>query len=102
MMKETYNLTKKVISETAMPDDDGTEPFSERELLRSIIVYLRYIAEGNLKSAESAITKISPHKEQARDLLKRMARAEQSEPELQDINPKLLLGLMKNLNSKLG
>ena len=102
MMKETYKLTKKVISETAMPDDDGSEePFSEREVLRNIIVYLRYMAEGKLENAESTIPEISAHKEQARDLLKRMARAEQSEPELQDINPKLLLGLMKNLNAKL-
>lgn len=103
MMKETYNLTKKVISETSMPDDDDAgEPFSERAMLRHIIMYLRYVAEGKLENAESTIPKIATHKEQARDLLKRMARAEQAEPELQDINPKLLLGLMKNLNSKLG
>ena len=102
MMKETYDLTKKVISETEIPDDDGSEePFSERELLKNIIVYLRYIAEGKLENAENVIPKLSAHKEQSRDLLKRMARAEQMEPELQDINPKLLLGLMKSLNAKL-
>ena len=102
MMKETNDLTKKVISEKAMPDDDGSgEPFSERELLKNIIVYLRYMAEGKLENAESSISKISAHKEQARDLLRRMARAERHEPELGDINPKLLLGLMKTLNAKL-
>lgn len=102
MMKETHDLTKQVLSETAVPEDDGTEdPFSERELLKDIIIYLRYMAEGKLESGEDAISKISPHKEQARDLLRRMARADQPEPELQDIHPKLLLGLMKNLNSKL-
>ncbi len=102
MMKETHDLTKKVLSETAMPDDDGSEePFNERQLLKNIIVYLRCIADGKLESAENTISKISSHKEQACDMLKRMARAERMEPELQDINQKLLLGLMKNLNAKL-
>jgi hypothetical protein len=102
MMKETHDLTKQVLSETAMPEDDGTEePFSERELLKHIIIYLRCIAEGKLENAEGTLPEIVSHKEQARDLLRRMARADQHEPELQDINPKLLLGLMKNLNSKL-
>ena len=67
MMKETYDLTKKVISETAMPDDDGIgEPFNERALLKHIIVYLRYVAEGKLENSETTIPKISAHKEQAR------------------------------------
>jgi hypothetical protein len=102
MMKATHDLTKKVLNETTMPDDDGSdEPFNERQLLKNIIVYLRYVAEGKLENAESAIPKISAHKERAQDLLKRMARAEKTESELQDINPKLLLGLMKNLNAKL-
>lgn len=99
MMRETYNTSKSILHETASDDDDDDRnaPISEREVLKSIIIYLRMMADGRLDQAEKMAEKIKPHGETAKQLLKRMARTERPEPELEDIPPKLLLGLMKNL-----
>ena len=99
MMRETYNTAQNLLHETAAPDDDDTPdaPISEREVLKSIIMYLRMMAEGRLEQAEKMAAKIKPHGATAKQLLKRMARTERPEPELEDIPPKLLLAFMKNL-----
>jgi len=102
MMKETNELTKDMLRQNQMPDDDGRPaPYNEKDLLKNIITYLGHMAAGNLDQAEAVVGKIIPLKEQARDIIRRMARAERPEPELQDINPKLLQGFMKTLASKL-
>ena len=99
MMRETYNTSKNILHETASDDDDDDRnaPISEREVLKSIIMYLRMMADGRLDQAEKMAAKIKPHSRAAKDLLKRMARTDRPEPELEDIPPKLLLAFMKNL-----
>ncbi len=103
LMKETHELTKNILHETAMPDDDDTNkgPISEKELLRAIIFYLRNVAQGNLEKAEQYASILQSHKEHTQDLLDRLMRTSVSEPELADIPPKLLAGLMKNLKNQL-
>ena len=102
MMKETNELTRDMLKQSQVPDDDGRPgPYNEKDLLKNIIIYLGHMAAGNLDQAEAIVGKITPLKEQARDILRRMARAEKAEPELQDVNPKLLQGFMKTLLSKM-
>ncbi|MBN1457879.1 MAG: hypothetical protein JW912_08505 [Sedimentisphaerales bacterium] len=102
MMKETHDLTQNILKQNEVPDDDGDPgPYNEKELLKNIIVYLRHMTAGNLDQAEAAVGKIAAFKEQAGDILRRMAKAERPEPELQDVPPKLLHGFMKSLLSKL-
>jgi len=102
MMKETNELTKDMLKQKQVPNDNGEPaPYNEREVLKNIIIYLRHMAAGNLDQAEEVVGKITPLKEQACDILKRMARADKPEPELQDIPDRLLGGFMKTLLSKM-
>ena len=104
MMRETRDLTQNILHEKELPDEASVaeaEKISEAELLKHIIVYLLYVADGDLGMASKPMTKIKPHSETAREILKRMAKAERPEPELLDISPKVLQGLIKGLYSKL-
>ena len=106
MMRETFNLTKNILSETDIPKEDkdarpGANEYNERELIKNIIFYLRQMADGELDQAQRTAENIKPFKEQAQDLLKRMTRTERPEPELADIAPTVLKGLIKNLSSQL-
>ena len=59
------------------------------------------MADGELEQADRTARQIRQFSGEARTILKKMARAERPEPELMDIAPKVLLGLMKQLNSQL-
>jgi hypothetical protein len=101
LMRETLNLTQNILQERELPDEAEVEKISEKELLKHIIVYLRYVSDGDLGMASKHIIKIKPHSKSAREILKRMAKAERPEPELLDIPPKVLRGLIKKLYIKL-
>jgi DNA-directed RNA polymerase subunit RPC12/RpoP len=106
MMRETFDLTKNILSETDVPKEDkaarpGAAEYNERELIKNIIFYLRQMAGGKLDQAQTTAEYIKPFKKQAQDILKRMARTERPEPELADIAPTVLKGLIKNLSSQL-
>ncbi|NLH15817.1 MAG: hypothetical protein GX455_04495 [Phycisphaerae bacterium] len=103
-MRETYSLTMNILHETDLPNDgkrtpDGPAP--TRELIRWIILYLRQIADGDLEGAQKTEDRLTLHAKQAKEVLRKMAAAERPEPELSDIAPKVLLGLMKALDNKL-
>jgi len=104
LMRETRDLTQNILHEKELPDEASlaeAEKISEKELLKHIIVYLRYVADGDLGMASKHITKIKPHPETAREILKRMAKTEKPEPELLDIPSKVLQSLIKKLYTKL-
>jgi len=103
LMRETQDLTKNILYETAVADDDDDRPNEvvEKDCLKNIIVYLRMMADGQLEQAEQVVTKLARYKKIAKEILKKMALAEKQEPELVDVAPKVILGLMKDLNVKL-
>jgi DNA-directed RNA polymerase subunit RPC12/RpoP len=103
MMRNTHDLTQNILHERAgdEPDDAPRGAMSEKELVRSIIMYLRMVADGRLDQAERMAAKIKPHAAAAKQILKKITRAERHEPELADIPPKLLMGLIKNLDDTL-
>jgi hypothetical protein len=102
MMREARALTQNILQEKELPDKPSAEAkLSEDEVLKQIIVYLRYMADGDLGMASGSMMKITANKQSAIAVLKDMAGAEKPEPELADIPPKVLDGLIKNLYSKL-
>ena len=104
MMQETQTLAKKILHETQMPDDAGEHipgAIGERELLRGVIIYLRQMADGELSDAEVSEEKLLQSRGQVKMILKKMAKAQRPEPELSEIAPKLLKGLMKSFYAKL-
>ena len=104
MMRETYNMTQNILHEradAAEPDDAPQGAMDEKELIKSIIMYLRMMADGQLGQAERMAARIKRYAPAAKQILKRMTRTERPEPELADIPPRILLGLIKNLNAAL-
>jgi len=102
LMQETRSLTQDILQEKKLQDEPSADSnLSKDEVLKQIIVYLRYVADGDLGLASGSMNKITANRETAREVLKNMAAAEEPEPELMDIPPKVLNGLMKSLYSKL-
>jgi hypothetical protein len=104
LMRETYNIQQNILGETDVPDDPSpplASEYNERQLIKDIIYYLRQMADGELDQAERTSIKIKPFKKQAQELLIKMTRTERPEPELADIAPTVLKGLVKNLLAQL-
>ena len=104
MMRETYGLAQNVLEQTKVPRDDNAtagEPVSDKELIKDLIAYLRLTADGELAQAEEVVKKIKRVSKDAKKLLAKMLKVEKPEPELQDIPPRLLQGLVKDLGKKI-
>ncbi len=106
LMRETHDLTQKILKERQPiddgPDDDpGAQQAVEKEVLKQTIVYLRQVADGQLKQADQTFETLGRHKKQALHILSAMARAEQPEPELSDVPDGVLHGLIRDTQKKL-
>ena len=103
MMRETYSMTKNILHQraAAKPDDAPQGAMDEKELIKSIIMYLRMMADGRLGQAERMAARIKRYAPSAKQILKKITRTERPEPELADLPPKILMGLIKNLNDAL-
>ncbi len=103
LMRETRNLRQNILQEKESPDgrSSADAKLSEKGLTKEIVVYLRYMADGELSLATGPMGKIVANKETAQAILKNMAKAERPEPELLDVPPKVLNSLIKKLYSKL-
>ncbi|HOK66297.1 MAG TPA: hypothetical protein PK054_08330 [Anaerohalosphaeraceae bacterium] len=106
MMRETHHLTQHILHESRLPNEEtsvstaGAE-VDEAEVIKRVILYLRQIADGELTAAEKTFLALKPVKKTALRILAAMARAERPEPELSDIPPSVLQGLIRDLSSKL-
>ncbi len=101
LMKETHNLTKDILGETAMDEQaDLPDEISEKEVIRQVIFYVRNMAEGRLERAEEIAAFLGNYPEKSADVIERMARTTRPEQELADIPPKLLAGFLKNLKNQ--
>jgi hypothetical protein len=103
MMRETHNLSQNILHETATGGDgeDAGGAVDDKEVLKTVVIYLRMMADGELEQAERLAGKMKRYGEQVKEILRRMAKAERREPELEGIPPKLLDGLMKNLFARM-
>lgn len=115
LMEETFQLEQKILLERETPDEttptknsqpttESTQPattIGEKELTKNIILYFRYAADDQTGDADQLINLIAPHNKQALQLIDRIALSEIPEPELADIPPQVLAGLIRTLRNKI-
>ena len=106
LMEETKNLTHEILSESNFPDDKSpaaasTHTTSEKEVIKLCILYLRQIVDGQLAAAEKTFLELGKNKKKALRILASMARSERPEPELADVPPTVLEGLIRDVSTKL-
>ncbi len=106
LMAETYRLTQDILQEREVPNGpaNAAEPISEmgeKELTKNIILYLRQIANGELNQANRIAELIAPHGRKGVEILDRIALSEIPEPELADVPPQVLSGLIRELRTRI-
>jgi len=106
LMAETFQLTQDILHERENPEDveGGVGPasvMSEKDLTTSIILCLRQMVDGELDEAESIAASIGQNSQQAIGILDRIAVSEIPEPELADVPPQVLAGLIRTLRAKI-
>jgi len=102
LMAETHNLTENILQQKRVPAAPraGAET-DERELTKDIIVYFRQMADGELDEAQKTADRIVPYRGQVVKILEQITTSEVPEPELADISPQVLSGLIKNLRTRM-
>jgi hypothetical protein len=108
LMAETRQVEQEILNEKDIPEDSaeaGIAPLasdaSEQELTKEIIVYLRRMADGDLDQADRLSNAIVPYGNRALEILDKIALSEIPEPELADIPPQVLSGLIRTLRNKI-
>ena len=106
LMAETYSLTQDILSEREAPNSSGGAALSafeisEKELTKNIILYLRQMVDGELDDAQLTAAKILPCGPRATEILDRIALSEIPEPELADVPPQVLSGLIRDLRARI-
>ena len=106
LMAETHQLTQDILLERDIPEaaygvGGPTSEVSDKELTKNIIVYLRQMADGELDEAQRTADSIAPYGPQAIKILDKIALSEMPEPELADIPPQVLSGLIRNLRTRI-
>ncbi len=107
LMSETYRLTQDILKEKDVPEGPAAPAgaiyeMSEKELKKNIIMYLRQMEYGELDEAERTAALIAPYRSKVTEIIDRIALSEIPEPELSDITPQVLSGLIRTLRSKIG
>jgi hypothetical protein len=104
LMRETKNITAEILSQSDLPEDDdttGSHTVGEKEIIKHCILYLRQMADGELGAAESTLSHLKKDKKAALRMLTSMARSERPEPELADLPPRILQGLIRDVSTKM-
>jgi DNA-directed RNA polymerase subunit RPC12/RpoP len=106
LMEETFNLTQEILQEREVPEgltgiSRPVSEISEKELTKRIILYLRQMADGELDDAIRTADMIAPYSRQAIKILDTIAVSEMPEPELADVPPQVLSGLIRNLRARI-
>ena len=106
LMAETYRLTQDILQERDVPDGTveaagWTSKISDKDLTKSIILYLRQMADGNLDEAQVTAEAIVPTGSRAVKILDQIGVSEMPEPELADVPPQVLSGLIRNLRTRI-
>jgi len=106
LMSETHHLRQEILLEREVPEGPpgSGKPaleISEKELTKNIILYLRQMANGELDDATRTTDSIVPYGLQAVKILDKIAVSEMPEPELADVAPQVLSGLIRNLRTRI-
>jgi hypothetical protein len=101
---QTHVLTRQLLHETNMPVETAgaaADAVDEKTVIKTCILYLRQIADGELDGAESTLSRLKIYKRTSLRILSSMGRAERPEPELADIPDKILQKLLQDAATKL-
>ena len=118
LMSETYNITQNLLNERAVPEETpaetyepsdpsdisymlSTTPMDTNELKKNILTYFQLMASGDLDQASQYEQLILPHGEDAVSILDSIALNDLPEPELAQIPPHVLSGLIRSLRTQI-
>jgi hypothetical protein len=104
LQAQTHVLTRQLLHETDLPSEplsSATDTPDEKTVIKTCILYLRQIADGELDGAESTLSKLRIYKRTSLRVLSSMGRAERPEPELADIPDKIFQKLIQDASTKL-
>jgi hypothetical protein len=105
LMQETFQLTQHILEEKGPSEAPGTvgpvPEVNEETLTNDIIRYLRQMANGDLNTAQHTAESIVPHRRKASTILEQLAKSYPPDPELEDIPPQVLSGLIRNLRTRI-
>ena len=106
LMAETFQLTQDILLEREVPEGPVEPAFpvpkiADKELTKNIIMYLRQMADGDLDKAQRTADSIAPYGQQAVKILDQIAVSDMPEPELTDVPPQVLAGLIRNLRTRI-
>jgi hypothetical protein len=117
LLAETNKLRQDILSENEVPPetnkdfpqissfpditDTPTSDLSDKNLTINIISYLQQMANGDLEQAEILVSPIAACGSRALKIIDKLALSEIPEPELADIPPQVLSGLIRTLRNKI-
>jgi len=106
LMAETYKLTQDILLEKEAPAESAgasasSSAVSDKELTKQIIIYLRLMADGQLDQVQEALDVIVNNGRKALKIIDEIALSEIPEPELDDIAPQVLAGMIRDLRAKI-
>lgn len=107
LMAETYKLEHDLLLEKEKLNESGKvasgDAFygDDRQLSNDIITYLLHMVNGQLDEAERLAEAIAAHGPKAVKILDQIALSDIPEPELADIKPQVLAGLIRTLRAKI-
>jgi hypothetical protein len=105
LMAESYQLTQDILREREEPNAGGelfgpTVPASDEELTKSIITYLRQMADGELDEAAKTASLIVPFGRRSLEILDRIAVSDMPDAKIAGISPQVLAGLIRDLREQ--
>ena len=110
LMAETYQLTQKILEEKETPGGlqnqtakpaESAPVLNDKQLAEKIVSCLRLMANGQLDRADIAIDSMANQAEQAGKILDNIALSQIPEPQLDDIPPQVLAGLIRTMRAKM-
>jgi hypothetical protein len=110
LMAETRRIEQEIMNEQDIPPDQTvTNPpagppifdVSDKELTENIIFYFRLMADGDLDQAERTENSIVSCGKRALKIIEEIALSEIPRPELADIPPQVLAGMVRTLRAKI-
>ena len=103
LLAETFQITQAILEEKNVPEQGSgsSSEVNEESLTETIVRYLRQMYEGDLNAAMQTAQIIAVNRRKAKELLDQIATGEPPNPQLVDIPPQVLSGLIRNLRTRI-
>jgi hypothetical protein len=104
LMAETFQLTQSILQEKEVPNaglsSQSAQEISNEKMTEAVVRYLRLMADGDLDAAHRTAETIASNRRKAKEVLDQIATSDPPDPELEDIPPQVLSGLIRNLRTR--